>query len=513
MQGTGSMIPPPRHVFARSSPWTVAAITVLALILRLYRIEAQSLWVDEVVTWHAAQVPIADLLQVRNYYAMAHSLYFALMHMVLLVSDSEFALRLPSALFGAFSIPLLYLVGERWLSRGTGLVAAVLLAVSPLHLYYSQEARPYAVVVFFILFAMVCLEAMVREPGRTRWRVGFVASSAAALLSHPVALAFVPASVLYAALIASRASLRRLRGTFAALLVIIVGLQTVVLPRVHANHPAEPFGLAIAYTGWTFATGFSLGPSIRELHAPDPVQVALAHAPVVALGLLVFGGLAVSGVVRVWSERRRIAAVVAAWLLLPVLFVVFGSLATHHPFNVRYVLPAFPAFLLLVGFGVLTLPKGLWRGGAWALVLGLSAASILNYHADPRYQREDYRSAVGALRDLARPGDVVVVSAPYTAIMLDYYNPGPVAVVPFYEPPVMGHPDPVGRPPNDWRSELERFVADRESFWVLLSRTFHPPVEEELVRFLDERFERVRDRSWAGTRLVLYSLPDGRAAR
>jgi len=500
--------PPGKRVLAW--PWVMTGVTLAALALRLYRLSAQSFWVDEVVTWHGAQLPLADLLQLRGYYAMAHSLYYAVMHGVLLVSDSEVAMRLPSAFFGALSVPLLYRVGERWLGEWTGLAAAVLLAVSPLHLHYSQEARPYAAVLFFVLFATVCLEEAVRNPARIRGQVGFVASTTAALLSHPVALAFVPVSAIYAAMARPRGALRRLRVAFAGLSIIIVGflLVLVALPPARATNPAEaPGPFALAYIAWTFSTGFSLGPSIRELHGPDRIQVALGHAPVVALSLVLFGGLVVAGAVRVWSEHRRVAGTIAGWLLLPVLFVFFGSLATHHPLNVRYVLVALPPFLLLVGSGTRVLPSGPWRAGAWALVLGLSAASILNYHLDPRYHREDYRSAVRALKAQARRGDLVMVSAPYTAVMLDYYDPGPLNVMPFGPgSPGRRRSHPSGQPSSGWRAELDRLVAGRQRFWVLISREFHGRVGEELLPYLDDRFARERDRSWAGTQLILYSV-------
>ena len=80
-----------------SSAWVVAGITLLALVLRLYGIDAQSFWVDEVVTWKAAGLPISEMLTAGTYYARAHILYYAIMHGIVLVSDSEIAMRLPSA--------------------------------------------------------------------------------------------------------------------------------------------------------------------------------------------------------------------------------------------------------------------------------------------------------------------------------------------------------------------------------------------------------------------------------
>lgn len=490
-----------------SSAWVVAGITLLALVLRLYRIDAQSFWVDEVVTWKAAGLPITEMLTAGTYYARAHILYYAIMHGIVLVSDSEIAMRLPSALLGALSVPLLFMVGERWMDRGIGIAAAALLAISPLHLYYGQEARPYAALVFFVLLALVCLERALRRPGNAGWQAGFVAASLAGILCHPVGLAVVPVYVLYAVLPGHRAGLRRVWPSFAILFLAVLALVAVylTLPSVSSRRTDSEGLLALAYTGWTFAVGYSLGPSVRELHLPGRVDAVLAYAPMVVLGLVVFGGLLIAGALSTWRRSPGIAVCVAGWLALPVMFVILGTGVTGQPFNVRYALPALPPFLLLAGSGIRALPPGLARGAAWALVVVLTAASIVNYHRDPRYQREDYRAAVSALRQAADPGDLVLVSVDYSRIVLDYYDPGPVEVATLTGPAARGHGKPARVGSGDWRAEVDRLVGGRGRIWVLLSRTFDDPAEGQLLPYLDRRYQRERERAWAGIRLIGYT--------
>ena len=497
---------PPAPSSAATGAWPLAAVVLLALALRLFGLDAQSLWVDEVVTWKGAQLPLGDLLSLRSYYAMAHSLYFAMMHGVLSVlGDGETVLRLPSVFFGAASVPLLYLIGKDWFGHRVGLAAALLLAASPLHLYYSQEARPYAAVVCFALASMVCLNRVLEGRRRFRWQVGFAVSFAAMLFCHPIALAFVLTIALQIVLAQERLKLAQVRG-----MLIGAGAATAVLLLVLAALPpirpvpVESRGVAaLPYTVWAFSVGYSLGPSIRDLHATEPMRVALQHAPLIASVLLLTGGLALLGAIGVGRESRVRLAILLVWLVGPIGFVMVGAAVTGHPYNVRYVIPAFPAFLLLLACGIESVRGNGAKAVAWTAVLAVCAVSLWNYFTSSAYAKDDYRSAVGAIAARARPGELVLVSEAYTRIMLDYYDPGPVHVVAF----------PLPQTGRDWeraQADLDRLTEGRTRLWLLLGRPERNRLGVRIPGYLDSRFEREADLSWSGTRLLLYHSPNGR---
>ncbi len=485
--------------------WPLAGVVLLALALRLFGLDAQSLWVDEVITWKGASLPLDDLLSLRSYYAMAHSLYFAMMHGVIsLLGDGETALRLPSVLFGAASVPLLYLIGRDWFGHRVGLAAALLLALSPLHLYYSQEARPYAAVVCFALAAMVCLNRVLEGRRGFSWQVGFAMSFAAMLFCHPISLAFVLAIVLQIVMVHKRLNLAPVRGV-----LIGAGLATAALLLVLAALPpirpvaVESRGLAaLPYTVWAFSVGYSLGPSVRALHTTEPMRVALQHAPLIAGVLLLTGGLALLGAMGIWRRSRSRLAILLVWLVGPIGFVWVGAAVTGHPYNVRYVIPSFPAFLLLLACGIESIRSNKARAVAWTAVLTVCAVSLTNYFTSPTYAKDDYRSAVGVLAARARPGELVLVNEAYTRIMLDYYDPGPVRAVGF----------PLPQTGKDWeraKSDLEKLTEGRTRWWLLLGRPGPHRLGVRIPGYLDSRFEREADLSWSGTRLLLYRSQGG----
>lgn len=138
------------RVHRRGFALALTAITLLALGLRLYRLDFESLWMDEVVTvetYHYPPIPLiqkaADLGQPPlDNFVGAVSARVGL-------ADSDWWVRFPAAAFGTGAVVLLGLLLRRLRGDVPGLIAALLLAVCPLHQYLSQEARPYAIFVFF----------------------------------------------------------------------------------------------------------------------------------------------------------------------------------------------------------------------------------------------------------------------------------------------------------------------------------------------------------------------------
>ncbi len=138
----------------RASVILLLLIVLLALGLRLYRLDAQSLWYDEGFSVYLARMDLAEITA-RTAADIQPPLYYYLLHAWIgLLGSGENALRSLSALFGVLTVPLAY--GVAWLlfrSRLASLLAALLVAVSPLHIWYSQEVRMYTLLTFLCLLS------------------------------------------------------------------------------------------------------------------------------------------------------------------------------------------------------------------------------------------------------------------------------------------------------------------------------------------------------------------------
>lgn len=138
--------------FTRGHLLVLLGITLVGGVLRLYRLGDWSFWVDEAHTWRDIRAPIENFWNnTTSYYPLS---YLLLRGMVgWFGSETEGWLRLPFAFFGMMSVPALAIVGRNIVGRGGALIAALLLAMCPWHIYWSQNARAYSMVLFFVLMA------------------------------------------------------------------------------------------------------------------------------------------------------------------------------------------------------------------------------------------------------------------------------------------------------------------------------------------------------------------------
>jgi mannosyltransferase len=167
----------------RSPRWTLPAaiaISLLAAVLRMFPL-SESLWLDELHTAWCAVGP-QDELPARAAMGNQSPLYFWLQWLLItFLGASEFSLRLPSFLAGSLLSLASYLLARRWQLETAGLIAAGLIAVDPLSIFYATEARPYALVQLLAL-VHVALTLEVAEQPRPVWRAAWIA--VAAILFH-----------------------------------------------------------------------------------------------------------------------------------------------------------------------------------------------------------------------------------------------------------------------------------------------------------------------------------------
>lgn len=450
-----------RDDFPRSGDqrlWTVlilTAIAVLALALRLVDVQA-SLWSDEIRTYEGAVLPFFEGVTHKVY-----PLYFMLAHAALYFGDTEALLRLPSVLAGVAGVLALYGLGKAVHGRVAGLLAALLLAVSPYHIAYSREARFYALLMLGGILLLWALHRALRSGGRVNW--GLVAAATAiATLTHlfavaPVAVLFLGALVwLLAARHGRRQDkTRRVVALIAALLVGLApflalslakgGLPTNLLDLPQPGQgetaaeavPPEVSAAPQAGAGSSGSGGrLTLGEYQRFLRRFVEYQPPYALASMVVLGAV---GLAWLG----W--RRRDVAVMAVALIF-VCPLPFFAVGTTHFYASRYFSMALPAILLLVAVGIASIAHGvsgaiarrtrILPGPVTALVVFVLVATLApSVYAGIRseYGRRaydpwmgDWKGAAAYMGTYLRSRDVMIFAIPEerkweVAYPLDFY--------------------------------------------------------------------------------------------
>src|SRR4051812_41293978 len=188
--------PAPRGLASSLGPagWALVAIVGAGAALRFSTLGVQSFWHDEAVTVGRVLHPgLGGTLREIPSSEAAPPLYYVLAWLWTKVFGvSEAGIRSLSAVFGTATVPVAYAIGARLVSRRAGLLAALAVAVSPLLVWYSQEARAYALLVLTSALTIWFFAAALQEPERRRWLWWWAAASSLALLSHYFA-AFVVA--------------------------------------------------------------------------------------------------------------------------------------------------------------------------------------------------------------------------------------------------------------------------------------------------------------------------------
>jgi len=208
----------------------IVGITIVAAVLRLTCLGAWSVWVDEANTWRDATMALDGEHGFLNSDRVLYPLTFVMLRFLFGVGAlgfDEASIRLPFALFGIVTVPLMATCGRRLIGSWPAVVSAALLAINPWHVFWSQNARGYVLVVLGAVVAANRAHAWLHAD-RPRDLYLAVLSIVVAGLSHPMAgmlvIGFVGFLVARRALRGGRDRRRLLR------IVVVFTLLLVVLP-------------------------------------------------------------------------------------------------------------------------------------------------------------------------------------------------------------------------------------------------------------------------------------------
>ncbi|MCX6801519.1 MAG: glycosyltransferase family 39 protein [Candidatus Diapherotrites archaeon] len=142
----------------------LAAIVLLALILRVAFLEPRQFAVDEAFTFSFIQNSYAKMLELFQTVEPLPPLYPFLARAVLLVSGSIYWVRMASVLFGVASVFVSYLAAKEFFNERTALLTAAFVAFNPLCVFYSQQLRAYSLLMLLFLLLVLLLAKLSKEP-------------------------------------------------------------------------------------------------------------------------------------------------------------------------------------------------------------------------------------------------------------------------------------------------------------------------------------------------------------
>jgi hypothetical protein len=551
------------------APWLAIVITLIGGGLRILLLDHKGMWLDETFSVWLANHSVVELLQWTAKIDQHPPLYYLLLHYwVALNGDTPHSVRLLSALFGAGTIPIVYLIGKRMSGAIMGLAAAVLLALSPFNIRFAQEARMYTCLTFN---AAVAIYALVRlltdsrsvrpigsqfreylhawrtagpvEPdterysryrvdsrSQTGWRawisrhrwlpiqtietdlawVAFIVFSAATLLTHNAAVLF----------------------PFAAN-VFVLGLMLFQRRKKSGSLPAfqapsfwnwvkAQVGILLLWSPWLVAFVNQVSRVYQEFWLPQPgwdtvlqalgsfLNASTLDEPRQVQMIWILYALVLC--LGLWHYRKKLSQFLflTALFTIPFLGELIVSIRRPIFYDRTLIWTTIPLFLLLAA-GIAQLRFRLLMIAVVGIFATVNLFSAGDYY---RFmQKEDWSTAAGYVANFAQEDDLVLFNASWVQIPFDYYFKA-------YEDQYAIHVEKHGLPvdlfdrgilePKMTESDIPMLLSllnGRKRVWLVYSHNGYTDPMGLIPQTLASKMRLIRQRDFYGGQVQLYEAP------
>lgn len=391
------------------------AVMLIALGLRLWHLEFQSLWWDEGVSIYLSGAGLRALTIGKNFSIDLHppGYYVLLAGWRSFLGPSVFSDRLLSVFWGVVTIPLAYIFGRKCTSsRLSGLIAGLLVALSPIDVYYSQESRMYSMLPAFALVTLIISARIVEKDNSRDWALWILVNAVSMYVYYYLGMLTAAEALVLLAVSWHRRSLGR--WFFAQILTLALYVPWFYLMAEHLNSGT----LALPP-----ATVVHLTPLTYLQENWNDFTIGYTAPPAAKLALVAFGVAVLAGIVTLGRRRPLLLALLLLGALVPLAGA--GAVLLVRPFFFsRFIIFAAIPIWLLAATGI-TADRRLWPASIVILTLILGGNVWTDYHerTTPRtgYAPDDYRTVFTTLAKAARPGDTVVCGYPWQVGYVEAY--------------------------------------------------------------------------------------------
>lgn len=421
---------------------TVALLCLICLVgavLRFYRLGEKGLWYDEITslisaTGHAAaqtsidvelsssrltqlgqESHLADVLRVSQYEPHP-PLYFLLLNLwIRFFGTSEAAVRSLSAIVSIFSIPMIFVITSKLLNEKVGLMSAAIFSISSYQIYYAQEVRVYALVVFLgLLSTFLFLKILETHERKRGFWIGYMLTAVSIFYAHYYGIFVILFHNLYllfrwktyGPLLKRWIMAQLVVGLLFSPMLVLVHYRTqTILSHEDTLWLKKPTPRLWPLTVFPTTVGkFSLG---EEFNLWEDTGRKLPRLGLLALAIVVFGGLFLSGL---WAGRRNpeILEVLLLWMFTSFFAAVLLDLLLGRRATLisRYFIAISPPYYILLAWGIARLETRSRRIAATALLTLLCGICLVRYYHDPKQQ---WREAAHYIDTKQDGNDLIIV--------------------------------------------------------------------------------------------------------
>ncbi|MBU0980266.1 MAG: glycosyltransferase family 39 protein [Nanoarchaeota archaeon] len=449
----------------RKGWYIIVGVLLLALALRLYQLDGQSLWFDEgYAVYEAKQEGLGGVMGATLEKSEGTPpLYFFMLHYwIKLFDDGLFAMRLLSAIFSALAVGVLFLFAREVAGRKVAFLSSLMMALSMTHLVYAQEIRPYALLSLMVLLSSYFYVRLLK----TRKGAGYISATTLMLYTHYLGFFVFLVQVLYALW---RKKLRPLPYQLSAGLLSIPSL-VIFIKQLSFNQAEFQSALTVklglpAYLG----------------------QLGLV------LFVMPFAGLVVLG----WYLwKKRITKIKDSWFFVGCILIMAAYLLLlprlmSSVFLTRYSHFLFPFAYVVFAYLFLRMKKPMLKKALAVVYIALVVVTLASYYlADDR--KEQWTEAVGLVEGELQDNDIVVLIDSDSRFIWEYYQQKEYTVLPIR-----------GKLGEDHSRHIQLLKQHEGRIWFVFSHGYvaQPLYEEELGRVRQKEFSK----EFNGIEIVRYS--------
>jgi 4-amino-4-deoxy-L-arabinose transferase-like glycosyltransferase len=374
-------------------------VLVLGLCLRIYNLGKYDFWYDEAISLISAQNISPQIILDYGKYLTSPVLFCFLLKGWMLWGESEFLLRLLPLIFGFLSIICTYLIGKELSNRKVGLIGAFLLAISPFHIYYSQELRGYTLAVFLTLMSIYFFINILKENKLSSW-IYFVLFTTLCLYAHNFTLFILLAENIY--LFTFFGKNKKMGTSWMTSQLVILSLYA-------------PWLIIVTYQilrGKIFSAFFWVPqPSIQTvIHTFNVFNLGYNSTKALYLcGFLVFFFLFLSGIWKGVRKKEKMHLLLF-WLFIPMIITIFISiiLKPSSIYLYRALIYVSPAYYIIVAEGLNNIRKPGIAFTSLSIIIILTTFALWNqYNNVFALSVIPYRPAIFARKEIESAADYI----------------------------------------------------------------------------------------------------------
>jgi mannosyltransferase len=417
---------------ARDFTWLLIVV-LIGLAARLLHIDSQPFWLDEALTYQRIHLRLDNLI--ADSFSNRHMPSYFLMLQALSPFDPNNAgLRIPSALFGTASIAVVFTIARRVAGRGAAVVAALLMALSPLQVQYGQEARSYTLVTLLITVALWGLVRLAQSPryaaldfrhpkferfGWGAYVIGTIGAldvlgdAAPWLLAANLSLYLIWRGLRAPHGMEASLGFRRNWLLSAALILIFCAPFYAAILAFSDGEMLQKFDW-IPPLSWQSLRVAAKSAYLMRMAAVVRFSIVPTAVPLLGVLVALLGGI---GLYRM-RDRLEGRVLLLGFALLPLLLTAVSLVKSMV--LPRYILWSAAPFFILAGIGAAALPRRMQPMALTGLLLLCTINLLPIYHTEtkPRWDR-----AAATLAARVRAGDTVFTGDTNAPTMLTVLQP------------------------------------------------------------------------------------------